>query len=74
MKTRIRITRGWQVITIFVVLVTALVGTGMWIERACCQDVWRDSGMRSRFMHECMVETKPGHWIPAKNYREDDAK
>lgn len=77
---RVRI-RTWAIFLSKIVLVlgigfSALVVLALSCEntfsRFECHQLWRDSGMRHRFdwWAGCMVEPRPGKWIPAKNYRE----
>jgi len=42
------------------------------VSRYDCNRSWRNSGMRHRFdwWTGCMIEPKPGKWIPADRYRE----
>jgi hypothetical protein len=42
------------------------------IDRFNCTRQWSASGMRHRFdwWGGCLIETSPGRWIPARNYRE----
>lgn len=40
--------------------------------RISCGEQWKESGMRSRYglWTGCMVEARPGQWLPAENLRE----
>ena len=41
------------------------------LDRSYCESNWRTSGMRTEYRRGvCMLEVKPGKWIPEERYRE----
>ena len=48
-----------------------LVAIALWVATLSCQRSWQTSGMQSEFrlFVGCVIETQPGSWTPATNYR-----
>ena len=63
-------TLGW---ILLVVLFCA--GLVLW-ESTTCESRWARAGFQARYgiTTGCLVETKPGLWIPEKNYRQLEDK
>jgi hypothetical protein len=61
-------TLGW------ILLVVLLLAGVYAIDSYNCKQKWEKSGFRSTYylISGCLIETRPGQWIPEKNYRELD--
>jgi hypothetical protein len=62
-----------ELIAILFMAVAILVAS-YGISKASCEASWRESGMRTKYgwPEGCLVEAKPGKWIPEERYREID--
>lgn len=54
------------------VLIVPTVGFAMWADSASCQSKANAMHVRHTWgwLQGCVIETRPGHWIPLENFRD----
>ena len=60
-----------RLVLFVVVAFFVMWATVKWTSEKECYEHWKDAGIKSehRAWAGCMVELKPGVWVPDKNYR-----